>query len=353
MAPELVDRPGARPPAPPPHPWDGFLAGPENALAMAGAMALARGEGAGISPLVVHGPAGVGKSRLLAGLVAERLARRPESTVAHLTAEAFAAACTEAAGADGGWADLRERFRGLDLLVLEDLHALARSPLAIAELTSTLDALDAAGAALAVSARSGPGQWTGLPPKLVDRLAGGLSVRIDPPGPASRRRYVLDRARARGLPLVAGAVDALAEAADGYPALDGHLARLGLAARIGRRPADKALVASVLEEGGPAEAPTIEEVARAVAARFGVRAAGLRSASRRPTLVGPRHLAMLLAREATGLSFAALGAHFGGRDAATVRHACKMAAGRIAADPALAAVAAALRQGWRRDGADP
>ena len=51
------------PPTPPAHPWDGYLVGPENALAQAGAMALARGETAGTSPLVVHGPSGSGKTR--------------------------------------------------------------------------------------------------------------------------------------------------------------------------------------------------------------------------------------------------------------------------------------------------
>src|SRR5206468_11527569 len=116
-------------------------------------------------------------------------------------AEAFAAACAEAAGRRGGWAELRERFRGLDLFVLEDLHALERAPLALEELTHTLDALDEAGAAVAVSARAGPGQWSGWPRRLVNRLRGGLAVRIDPPGLAARRRYVHDQAARRGLAL--------------------------------------------------------------------------------------------------------------------------------------------------------
>ncbi len=58
--------------------------GPGERAGPAGVLALARGEGEGLSPLVLHGPSGVGKSRLLAGLVAERLLRRPESAVAHL-----------------------------------------------------------------------------------------------------------------------------------------------------------------------------------------------------------------------------------------------------------------------------
>jgi chromosomal replication initiator protein len=326
------------------------VTGPENALAYASVLALARGE-EGLSPLVVHGPSGVGKSRLLAALVEECLRRRPGSAVAHLEAEGFAAACAEAAGQPGGWAELRGRFRGLDLFVLEDVHALERAPLALGELVPTLDALEGAGASVAVSARSGPGQWSGWPPRLLNRLVGGLAVRVDPPGLASRRRFVLDRARAAGLALSAEAVEALAEAGDGYRTLDGWLARLALTARLDRRGVDRALAAEAIADDGAtvpsAVTATVEQVARAVAARFGVSAREIRSATRRKTVAGPRHLAMHLARDLTGLSFQAIGAYFGGRDPATVRHACKAAAGRLAADPALAAAVEGLRQRWR------
>ncbi len=330
-------------------PLDDFLVGPENALAFEGAMALARGESTGLSPLVIHGPSGVGKSRLLAGLVAERLARRPDTIAAHLEAETFAALCAEAAGRPGGWAELRARFRRLDLFVLEDLHALDRAPLALAELAHTLDALDEAGASVAVSARAGPGRWDGdgWPSRLVNRLVGGLSVRVDPPGPDLRRRYALDRARARGLTLAAEALDALAESADGFRTLDGWLARVALASAVdplGGRPLGRPRVESILSDdpGQPDATATLDRIARAVADRFGVRLRDLRSSSRRQALVVPRHLAIHLARLHTGLSFASLGAYFGGRDAATIRHACRAASLRLASDPSLASAVSTL-----------
>ncbi len=324
-------------------PWDGFLVGPENALAHSGAVALARGDASVASPLVVHGPAGSGKTRILDGLVAEKIARFPGASVATLTAEAFASLCHEAAGRLGGFADLRERFRGLDLFVLDDLHALERSPIASEELAHTLDALEEAGGSAAFSARVGPGRMTGWPPRLVSRLVGGLSLRVEPPGLATRRRFALETARARSLSLSAEAVEAIAEGAAGYREIDGRLARLALAAKVERRPADQSLADSLAEDD-PSETArqAVETIARLVAERFGVSVRDLRSASRRQAVVVPRHLAIHLARTRTGLSFASLGALFGKRDAKTVRHACAAALERLAADPSLAAEVAAL-----------
>jgi chromosomal replication initiator protein len=326
----------------------------------------------------MHGPSGVGKSRLLAGLVVEWLRRHPAAAIAHLDAAAFAGACLDAAGqADGnGWAELRARFRAVDLLVLEDLEGLERAPLAREELIHTLDTLEDRGAGVVLSARTSPCQWPrpAWPARLVNRLLGGLAVRIDPPSLASRRRYILECARALDLALSAEAVESLAETADGYRTLDGWLARLALEARADqdqgtgsgprgpRAPAnaptrpsgsgpgrpgagavavalDLSTVTALLGEETELAASrlTIEQIARAVAARFGVRLSSLRGPGRQASVVEARHLAMHLARLHTGLSFATIGAYFGRRDPATVRHACKAAAERISVDPALAA----------------
>jgi chromosomal replication initiator protein len=330
-------------------PWDGFIVGPENAFAQAAVLALARGDESVSSPLVIHGASGSGKSRLLEGLVAEFISRRPASVVAHLAAEAFAGLCAQATGESWAWSELRDRFRTIDLFVLDDLHHLVRAPLALGELAYTLDALDYAGASVAVSARTAPAEWTGWPSRLRSRLAAGLTVRVEPPGLDSRRRYLFEHARLRGLTLPADAVEALAEAADGYRTLDGLLSRLALDVQLERGRLDGRLVQSALaEEGTIAPHLTIEVVTKTVASRFGCGVGELRSTSRRSSLVETRHLAILLSRRWTGSSYASIGKFFGGRDPATVRYACRMAADRLARDPGLAATVTALEARWGR-----
>jgi chromosomal replication initiator protein len=344
-----------------PHPWDGFFTGPENELAFSAAQSLAHGQRDGISPLVVHGPAGVGKSRLLAGLVAEWLRRQPAAAVAHIEAIEFAESCIEAArqAARTGWSELHARFRTVGLLVLDDMEGLERITIACDELTHVLDALDILGASIAVSSRTPPGQWPrgSWPTRLTSRLASGLSVRIEPPGLATRRRHLLERARSQGLSLSAEAVESLAASADGYRTLDGWLARLTLQARLNTRarslmgtttaqssPLDLATVTALLKDETEmaAKSPTIEAVAKAVAACMGLRASALRGPGRQASVAQARHLAMHLARLHTGLSFAAIGVYFGGRDPATVRYACKMAAAHLSTDPSLAVALASL-----------
>jgi chromosomal replication initiator protein len=110
------------------------------------------------------------------------------------------------------------------------------------------------------------------------------------------------------------------------------------------RPLDLATVTTLLKDETEmaAESPTIEAVAKAVAACMGLRVSALRGPGRQASVAQARHLAMHLARLHTGLSFAAIGVYFGGRDPATVRYACKTATAHLSTNPSLATALASL-----------
>jgi chromosomal replication initiator protein len=92
----------------------------------------------------------------------------------------FVSACFAAAAEPEGvgWAAFRDRFRSVDLFVLENIEGLEQVPWARAELAHTLDALTTNRAAVAVSAQSPPATWVpqSWPYRLVNRLTGGLAV---------------------------------------------------------------------------------------------------------------------------------------------------------------------------------
>ncbi|GIW85936.1 MAG: hypothetical protein KatS3mg108_0260 [Isosphaeraceae bacterium] len=307
------------------HPWDGFLVGPENQLAFAAAAALARAEPHAISPLVIHGPSGSGKSRLLAGLVAERLHRFPNSPVCLLDAASLLESPQTPAPLD----------LNVELLALDNLAALNRSPALRAQLASQLDALDHLAAAAAFTCPWPPSAWPDhWPARLVSRLRAGLAVRLQPPGPELLRRYALQRAAALGLTLSPTTLDHLTTCG-GFRQLDGLLAQLQLSSRLHLPTPDPPPPTS----DPPSIDQSIAHIARLVARHFGVSLTDLRGPRRHPALVTPRHLAIYLARQTTGASFARLARYFGHRDTKAIRHACSATAARLNTNPALASTA--------------
>jgi chromosomal replication initiator protein len=229
--------------------------------------------------------------------------------------------------------------------------------MAVDELAFTLDDLDAAGAGIVVASTWPPGQWgadDGLTGRLASRLSGGLAVRLDLPGADLRRRYFLARAHQRGLLVGTQAVDWVINdlpTEGGFPPLEGILTRLALEAgmrpRRAREVLDLDFVRKVLDhdlQSDPPRAVTLADAARSVARVFRVTLRDLRSASRSSGVVEARHFAMYLARQQTEASFATIGAYFGGRDPATVRHACRAAAARLEARPDLVAAMLKLQK---------
>lgn len=333
-------------------PWDGFLVGPENALAHAAALAVARGDARGITPLVLHGPSGVGKSRILEGLVDDRTRRSPDASVALISGGEFLSPIDEDSD-PAEEAERRERLRSLDLLALDDIDGLRRFPSAIADLIPILDALVDTGASIVIAAKLGPGHWEGWPKRLTNRLASGLSLRLDPPGPETRRRFLWERAAARGQVLTADAVDSLSEVPETYATLEGWLTQLQESERLRRAGTAPVAASGLIDSSRVPSSRALDELTREVAARFGLPPNSLRGPSQRSVVVRPRQLAMWLAHRDGGFGIAAIGRYFGGRDPATVRHAIRAIGLKIAADPELAGTVEAISAAWRRPGTIP
>ncbi len=327
--------------------WDDYLVSPENASAHGAVQSLLRGESAN-SPLLILGAPGVGKSELLRRLARDWISRSPSGAIAELTAESFAGACYEAGAARSAsaWSEVRDRFRHVELLALDDLQSLLRTPSSVDELGRTLDDLDEAGAAVVLTSRAIPSTRAGWPARIVDRLLGGLITRLEPPSVGTRRRYLLEQSRREGMTIPSEELERLAEAADGFRTLNGWLHRLRFVSKVNRRPLDEESIAQValVEESLPTSNGAIRAIIHATAHAFGLRPRDLRGKRRNPGIAVPRHLAIALCRELTGASFRSLGRAFGNRDSQTIRHACRVSAARLRSDPSLAATAETIRQ---------
>lgn len=278
--------------------------------------------------LYLVGPAGCGKSALLA----ESFRERSSSQVPPLqvTASEFAALLA-AASNDRRLPDFQERFRTVSVLVIEDVQALERRSETQRQLLTTIDELLAHGSDVIVTSTKLPGQLESFPAKLVSRFRGGTTVRIAPPGPDSRAELLRLFCRQRR---VAISRDALALLADSLEVSPREL--IGVTTQLAERNRSlkRADVEEFLQQAPPAKSITPIAISRAVAKEFGISVTALRSNRRSQALVLPRQCAMWLCRNLCHASFPELGEFFE-RQHSSVIHAVRKLESRLDKEPAL------------------
>jgi chromosomal replication initiator protein len=299
-----------------------WVALPENRSAKLAVERLARGLGArrpwsNLNPLFLHGPAGTGKSHLVAALIAEATAQAPDLIVSVL-----AASDLRFQGEEAEDQAQRTAARRADLLVVEDLqHLLARSSETLVQL---LDARRVRNRLTVCTASVGPAQLNRLPVRLTSRLASGLVVGLAVLSPASRLTFLRARARQRGLTLDRSLLEWLAEHVGGSGRqLEGALVRLEALARLNGGVRSVGELAEHFRVEADNGGPTVERIARHVGSYFRIEPDQLQGRHRSRNALLPRQIGMYLARQLTELSLRQIGAYFGGRDHSTVLHACR------------------------------
>jgi chromosomal replication initiator protein len=308
--------------------WADAVRVPENRSALRAVRRLARGlttRGRPVSPLVLHGPTGCGKSLLANALVAA-------TATGGRSARTLAANDLDPRPTDDD--DAFAPALACDLLVVEDLQHL---PERSAEwLRRLLDGRAAHRRATVLTANVGPAALVHLPRRLTSRLVAGLVVPIDPLGPESRRRVLAGRAERLGLRLTASALRWLADQPTGgglRPPL-GMLDTLKAATRGNPAAIDRDTAERLL---APRNSPAngFDAIALKVAAAFDVKPKDLRGPSRLRTILVARQVAMYLAHDAAGFSLPAVGRAFD-RDHTTVLHAVRKVRERIDGDKTFA-----------------
>jgi len=319
--------------------FDQFVIGPSNRLAHAASLAVAELPGQAYNPLFLYGAPGLGKTHLLHAIANYVRAHGAGLRIRATTAERFTnefVAALHAHDIDS----FKARFRGTDVLLIDDVQFLQSKAKTEEEFFHTFNALHDTGSQLVLTCDRLPADMAALEARLLERFASGLVAELVAPDLATRLAILRKRVQLDGIALHDdGALHAIARRiTSNARTLEAALIRVVAFHSLSGRPIDAALAEDVLGElypvsrTAPAQ-PTIDRVQQLTCEAFSVTRDELVSARRTQRLAWARQLAMYLARRHTGATLPAIGTEFGGRNHTTVMYACRRAAERIAADP--------------------
>jgi chromosomal replication initiator protein len=303
---------------------DTFVVGDTNRLAAASAELVVRQPGQ-LTPLVFCGPTGVGKTHLLEGIWTATRSSQHNLTCIYLSAEQFTSQFLEALRGSG-LPSFRQKYRGVGVLVLDDLQFFIGKRATQVELLHTVDTFLRDGRQLVFAADRSPAELPELGSELTSRLSGGMVCRIEQPDYATRLGVVTQMARRMKLQVPVEVQQYVAARLTSHAReLSGALCRLmatseSLGCAISLTMAQEAL-ADLISQNAPAV--RLPDIEKAVCEVFGLEPSSLQSAVKGKRISNPRMLAMWLARKHTRAALSEIGHFFGRRSHSTVVSAQK------------------------------
>ena len=303
---------------------DTFVVGLGNRMAHA-AVELAATRPGEMSPLVLHGPSGTGKTHLLEGICAHFRTLHPRASAVYLSAEQFTTTFLQSLHGTG-LPGFRRTCRTADLLAIDDLQFFVGKKATIVELQQTIDVLQRQGRQLVFACDREPEALADLGPDLLVRLSGGMTARLLPPDEEVRRGIVESIAARRGLAIPTDVVQYVAARMTRHSReLAGAINRLEATSHMLGLPITLAMADEALADLVRASARSVRlaDIERAVCAAFGIEVGTLQSAHRGKKVNHPRMLAMFLARKHTPAPLTEIGSYFGRRSHSTVISAQK------------------------------
>jgi chromosomal replication initiator protein len=305
--------------------FDTFVPGPSNRFAHAAAMAVAEASpSTAYNPLFIYGGVGLGKTHLLIALGHHMLRLNRGIRVKYVTSEQFVTefikAVRERLG-DG----FRQRYREVDVLLVDDIQFLAKREETQTEFFHTFNHLHGAARQIVIASDRPPHELSGLEERLVSRFRWGLCVDVQPPDLETRIAILQLKAEREQISVPHEVIEFVASKFDqSVRELEGALVRVMAWSTLTGQPIDVSLAERALSDLIPQTENEIPPnlILEETAQYFSLSTADLLSKSRSRPLTQARHIAMYLMRECTGLSLVKIGELFH-RDHTTALHGIK------------------------------
>ena len=304
---------------------DTFVVGSSNRFAHAASLAVAEAPGAAYNPLFLYGGVGLGKTHLMHAIGHFIQDHFPNLRLLYLPSEAFTNELISAIKNNKN-VEFRDRFRNVDVLMLDDIQFIAGRDSTQEEFFHTFNALHSAGKQIIISSDKPPRDIARLEERLRSRFEWGLVADIQKPDFDTRIAILRKKAENERieisddmLELIAGRIES------NIRELEGSLIRVNAYARLNGCTINEEVISRALHDIAVVRDPkriTPDLIIDCVADYYGLSAALLRGNSRKKEIATARHVAVYLTREMTQMSLPRIGGAFG-RDHSTIINSCE------------------------------
>ncbi len=330
--------------------FDNFIVGPPNQFCHAASQAVAKKPGISYNPLFIYSVPGLGKTHLLNAIGNQAKQLNPELKICYVTSEDFTNEMVDAIS-DSKMSEFRNKYRQIDILLIDDIHFIAGKERTEEEFFHTFNTLEKNEKQIVMTSDRFPNDIAKLEDRLRSRFQMGLIADIQPPDKETLVAILINKAKQENIPLKKDVAFFLAE----------HLANLDIRRIIGilkrvamyasmkdRESIDVVFAKKTLEDfnilSWDEVSITVEEVIKTVADHFKISTKDMLSRKKTRKIVFPRQIAMFLSRKITEESFPEIGEKFGGKDHATVMYAVSKIEKEIDLDKKTAATVETLKE---------
>jgi chromosomal replication initiator protein len=326
--------------------FDSFVIGKSNELAHAAAAAVADEPGKNYNPLFLYGGVGLGKTHLMHAVGNHIMIRHPHLRVSYVTSELFTNELISAIRFDRIH-QFRERFRTIDVLLIDDIQFIAGKERTQEEFFHTFNTLYNSGKQLILSADCPPRNITTLEERLRSRFEWGLIADIQPPDLETKIAILQKKAESESIHIPEDVLLLIAtRVRSSIRELEGALIRLVFFSTLSKRPITLEMAQSTLGEllQPHDRVVSINDIQEKVAAYFNISRKELISKDNSKRIAYPRQIAMFLCKKLTSASLPEIGKQFGNKNHSTVLYSIRKVEELIKTDDSANAAVNSLKK---------
>jgi chromosomal replication initiator protein len=305
--------------------FENFVVGSCNQFAHAAASAVVNNPAKSYNPLYVYGGAGLGKTHLMNAIGHSILNNNQGFKILYITTEKFMNDLINHLQY-GKVLDFRQKYRSVDVLLIDDIHYLSGRERTKEEFFHTFNHLYDSQKQIVISSDCPPKEIPNLEERFSSRFEWGLIADLKPPDIETRIAILKKKSEMEDIPLPESVALYIADKVhSNIRELEGYLRRVIAYSSLKGEPIDLDLTKEALKTllDSSTTIITVEKIQKTVSHEFKIKISQLKSKNNSPKIAFPRQIAMYLSKQMTKTSLPEIGKKFGGKHHTTVLHSIK------------------------------